>query len=39
MIDFASGDLDLFQNMIDVNIKALVDLTHLFLQDMLARGE
>ncbi len=39
MIDFASGDIDLFQNMIDVNIKALVDLTHLFLQDMLVRGE
>jgi short-subunit dehydrogenase len=36
---FAKGDLDLALNMMHVNMDALVELTHLFVQPMLARRE
>ncbi len=39
MGDFAKLDLARELNMIDLNIKSLVELTHLFLQPMLARKQ
>jgi short-subunit dehydrogenase len=39
MGDFARLDLSRQLNMIDLNIKALVDLTHRFLQPMRTRGQ
>ncbi len=36
---FAQGDLPRYVEMIQVNITALVELTHLFLKPMVARGE
>ncbi len=37
MIDFVSGDYKEFENMIDLNVKGVVELSYLFLQDMRAR--